>query len=439
MSNALRDLRAVWSDSAEPFLQAESGALSFDDIEAAVGPDLSQVLPGDVVAVVGDFDAVTIRILLELIDMSCIIVPLTASTENLHEVFFGLAPPDVVISGGVVTRLETRISPQNPLIQGLIEEKKPGLVLFTSGTTGQPKAIVHDFSRFLSRFSTPRPALRTFGFLLFDHIGGLNTLFHTLYNRGLVVASKNRQVPDVLSMCKRHGVELLPTTPTFLRMLLLSDVPASSFPESLRLITYGTERMDGPTLSRLCQKYPDVDFRQTYGMSELGILRTKSRARDSLWIQVGGEGVETKVESGTLLIRSQTRMLGYINAPSPFDDEGWFNTGDAVLVDGEWLRIVGRDKGLVNVGGLKFHVSEVEDVALEIPGVAFATAQVVRNPITGEHCELTIQPAPGEEVDLAEVRLLMREKLAPHKRPMKFRLGQISISPRYKQIPGPAQ
>ena len=76
-------------------------------------------------------------------------------------------------------------------------------------------------------------------------------------------------------------------------MLLLADLLSGASLPSLRVITYGTERMNQPTLDRLTQLLPNTDFRQTFGMSELGILRVKSRARDSLWIQIGGEGVET--------------------------------------------------------------------------------------------------------------------------------------------------
>ena len=62
--------------------------------------------------------------------------------------------------------------------------------------------------------------------------------------------------------------------------------------------------MDQPTLDELCKLLPQVDFRQTFGMSELGILRVKSEARDSLFMKIGGEGVETRVVNNVLQIRS---------------------------------------------------------------------------------------------------------------------------------------
>ena len=59
-------------------------------------------------------------------------------------------------------------------------------------------------------------------------------------------------------------------------------------PKYLKIITYGTERMDQPTLDALCEQLPKIDFRQTYGMTELGVVRVKSKARNSLFMKIGG-------------------------------------------------------------------------------------------------------------------------------------------------------
>src|SRR5262249_5821258 len=152
------------------------------------------------------------------------------------------------------------------------------------------------------------------------------TLFHTLFNKGVVVAPETRAVHSILELCRKHGVEVLPTTPTFLRLMLINGAVPDMAPPCLKIITYGTERMDQPTLNGLRRLLPEVDFRQTFGTSELGVLRVKSEARNSLFMKIGGEGVETRVVDNVLQIRSQTRMLGYLNAPSPFDDDSWYDT-----------------------------------------------------------------------------------------------------------------
>ncbi len=168
-----------------------------------------------------------------------------------------------MVEGNSVKRLNH--DRKHNFIEQLREEKHAGLVLFSTGTTGRPKAILHDLTLFMQRFETPRPTLKTINFLLFDHIGGLNTLLHTLFNKGTVVAPRSRSVEDILTTCADHEIEVLPTTPTFLRMMLMSGLIPDRVPESLRIITYGTERMDQPTLDALCELLPNVDFRQTFG------------------------------------------------------------------------------------------------------------------------------------------------------------------------------
>ena len=77
---------------------------------------------------------------------------------------------------------------RQPELEVSFAAERPGLILFTSGSTGEPKGVVHDFSRLLQKFRTKRPALRTLNFLLFDHWGGLNTLLHCLSNASPVVS-----------------------------------------------------------------------------------------------------------------------------------------------------------------------------------------------------------------------------------------------------------
>ncbi|MDR2573211.1 MAG: long-chain fatty acid--CoA ligase [Desulfovibrio sp.] len=432
----LAELAARAPDVGRPFLLGRGGTLSLRDVLQTAEADFSALRPGDVVALVGGFDPLSIATLLRLLDAGMIVAPLTPDTASQHEQFLRTAQADALISQGRVQRIrETRAD--NEILNQLRESGEAGLILFTSGTTGAPKAIAHGADKFLARYRTPRKAQRTLTFLRFDHIGGINTLLHILFNGGEAVMPSAFNPEALWRDVHDFSVELLPASPTFLRLLLLGGF-VEKIPPSLKLVTYGTERMDQGTLDALCAALPEVDFRQTYGMSELGILRVKSRARDSLWMQVGGEGVETRIRDGCLEIRAANRMLGYLDAPCPFDGEGWHKTLDMAESDGPWLRISGRLGDLVNVGGLKVMPAEVEQAALSLPGVLFARAFGAANPLTGQHvelvCRMVSKPAgPDKEREIAG-RLLnaLKDMLPPYAVPRRIRLEELAPSHRMK-------
>jgi acyl-CoA synthetase (AMP-forming)/AMP-acid ligase II len=428
----LDKLRDIWNGTDYPFLIHGGREFRFSEIVSQNPIDFSGIKPGDVVAIVGDFNPLSILTLLRLIDLGVTVVPLTKETTHEHEYFFDTACVNTVIADRVVGRRAHNGT--HELLDDLRAKQHAGLVSFTTGTTGRPKAILHDLTLFLRRFESPRPTLRTMNFLLFDHIGGLNTLFHTLFNKGVVVAPEARTVNSVLEVCRRYDVEVLPTTPTFLRLVLMNDAVPNKVPPCLKVITYGTERMDQPTLDELCRLLPQVDFRQTFGTSELGVLRVKSEARDSLFMKIGGEGVETRVVDHVLQIRSQTRMLGYLNAPSPFDSEGWYDTKDVVEEKNGFYKIVGRINDIINVGGLKFMASEVERVALEFPHVSLVSAYAKRNPITGEHVELKVQPTKENLIDKDALSVYLKSRLQPHMVPKRIIIEDVSVGHRFKKV-----
>ena len=428
--NIINLLNKIWDQVDYPFIIHPTKSVKFSQLTTDFDFDLSIVKPGDVVALIGDFNPISISLFLKLIDLKTIIVPLTEDTKNEHEYFFESANVDVIIQSN--SCLRRNHSKNNDLIEQLRIAHHAGLVLFSTGTIGRPKAILHNLSIFLKKFQTPRPTLRTLSFLLFDHIGGINTLLHTLFNKGVVIVPEARSVEKILNDCYRYDVELLPTTPTFLRMMLMSGMIPSKVPKCLKIITYGTERMDQPTLDALCELLPDIEFRQTFGMSELGIVRVKSEARNSLYMKVGGEGVEIKIIDDILHIRSQSRMLGYLNAESPFDSDGWYDTKDIVECKGEFIKVVGRITEVINVGGLKFMSSEVERVALEYPNVSFVKAFGKTNPITGQHLELIVEFKDSHS-DKDGLLNFLKQKLQSHMVPRRIIIENIKIGHRFKK------
>lgn len=379
--------------------------------------------------------------LLALISAGVIVVPLTPLPAAKRAEFHEIAEVERVIAidpyDGDRTCEETGRTASHELYGRLREAGVPGLVLFSSGTTGRSKASVLDFSKVLGKYGEARKPKRTLGFLNLDHIGGINTLLHTLSHGGALVTLAERTPDTVCAAISAHRIEVLPTTPTFLNMLLISGAYARHDLSSLELITYGTEPMPLGVLQRLNEALPGVRFKQTYGLSELGILSTKSRDNGSLWVKLGGEGFDYRIRDGVLWIRSDMAMLGYLNAPAPFDDEGYFNTQDAVETDGEYLRILGRKSEILNVAGEKVYPSEVENVLLELPFVADATVSGRSSHITGQAVMATIKLS--EPIDPREVTRRVRahcsRRLEPYKVPLLVEVSEDDQhSDRFKKI-----
>ena len=399
------------------------------------------VPPGAVVSLEGDYDLDATAAFLALAAGGQVVVPLSPVGRAQHTMFRDIAMVQwrIVLDEGPPRLVPTGEAAAATPYQVLRERGHPGLVLFSSGSTGQPKAIVHDLNLLLRKFHTPRRRMVTLVFLQLDHIGGINTLFYTLSNGGTIVVAAQRSPHAVCRAIEAHAVELLPTSPTFLNLLLLSGEVERHDLSSLKLVTYGTEPMPQSTLDRLADTLPHVELLQTYGMTEMGILRSKSREDGSLWVRIGGEGFETKVVDGRLRIRAESAMLGYLNAPSPFDADGFFDTGDLVEIDGPWMRILGRQNEVINVGGRKVHPVEVEDVLLKCEHVIDAVVSAESNPITGQIVAATVHLkaplAPGEARVMVQQHC--RRHLEPYKVPLKVYISDEPVhSERFKRMRG---
>lgn len=396
------------------------------------------VKAGDGVAIIADFSPEASALLVALVLHRTILIPLSPTLGDVMPEFLDIARPHWVIDLRDGFSLERRDVPsRHELLDELAARGEAGLILFSSGSTGKSKASLLSFDRLLEKSKKPGKSFRTLAFLLLDHIGGLNTLFSVLSSGGAVVSVAQRGVETVAEAIAKHRVQLLPTTPTFLKMMLMADAHLRYDLSSLTYITYGTEPMPDSTLKALHAAFPEVRLKQTYGLSELGILRSQSKEPDSLWVRVGGEGVETKVVDNVLWIRTRSAMLGYLNAPSPFDDDGWFNTQDVVEVDGDYLRILGRATEIINVGGEKVYPAEVENALMQATNVRDATVVGKKNPITGQIVVAQVSLHEPEEAREAGRRLREHclQRLAPYQVPMLIQVvDELSYSDRFKKM-----
>jgi acyl-coenzyme A synthetase/AMP-(fatty) acid ligase len=425
----------VWRDQTFTYAQLLVSIASWQEWLKA-----ENIRSGDVVGLEGDYSLNGCALLIALINQNNIIVPLTSATGPLKDEFLDIAEAQAVIrfDDSDEYGLEKRnVNVKNTLTLKLVDQDDPGLILFSSGSTGKNKAALHNFRLLLEKYKVSRKTMCTLTFLLFDHIGGINTLFYTLSNGGTVVSVSNRDPEVVCQAIEKHRVELLPTSPTFLNLLIISEAYLEYDLSSLILITYGTEVMAESTLKRICGIFPNAKLLQTYGLSELGILRSKSKQSGSLWIKVGGEGFETKIVDGVLWIRAHSAMLGYLNAPTPFDEDGWMNTQDMVEIDGDYIRILGRQSEIINVGGQKVYPAEIENVLMQMKNITEASVRGEKNPITGNIvvARLSLRELEPLPQLRKRVRKFCKGQLEAYKIPVRVEIAkEAQYSERYKKM-----
>lgn len=405
--------------------------------------EFEDVEKGSVISLVSDYSFDAIAIFFALINIKCIVSPVVSENNEEIQKRLKVISPDIIINLrlGNEYKYSSVSQSRHPLILKLREDKHSGLVLFSSGSTGEPKAMIHDLD-ILSESYVGKKAknLSIMVFLMFDHIGGLNTLFNSLSMGAKVVIPKRREPEEVARLIEKERINVLPASPTFLNMMLVSDVKNKYELKSLRMITYGTEVMPESLLLRLKTKLPKVKLLQTFGTSETGIIQTSSRSSESLELKLDDPDQQYKIVDKELWLKSRTQVLGYLNHDmSSFSEDGWFKTGDLVEESNDgYLRIVGRKKEIINVGGEKVLPNEVESVVLEVEGVVDCMAYAQPNSINGQTVALDVvldRNCSDTKSMKKEIRRYCSNQLDTYKVPTKIRFTEdAGVGERFKKI-----
>ncbi|TGO02870.1 O-succinylbenzoate--CoA ligase [Candidatus Thiomargarita nelsonii] len=398
---------------------------------------------GDVVVLSTDYSFHSIALFFALLLKRCILVPIVSQVEEEVTERIKESYADWVIKlnkDGLNREKYGDNRDKHEMIKSLQDAKHAGLILFSSGSTGKPKAMIHNLNNLLETYKTRKhKPLSIMVFLMFDHIGGLNTLLNSLSMGAKIVIPGTRDADEIGSLIEKHKINILPASPTFLNLMLISETPNRYVLSSLKMITYGTEPMPESLLKRLKANFPRTRFLQTFGTSETGIAQTSSRSSTSLDIRLNDSNQEYKIVNGELWLRSQTQVLGYLNANmDSFTKEGWFKTGDLVeeLKDG-YLRIIGRNKEIINVGGEKVFPAEIESVLLEIPEIDDCMVYGEKNAITGQNVVADVVLRNDIEPKLIKrlVRKYCKEKLDSYKIPTKINVkDKTNFSERFKKM-----
>ena len=383
----------------------------------------NQIL-GKTVNLTTNFSAQGLTALLALWRLNCVVSITVPRNEREDSVRRAVLPNSVQITfdNNEINIFEDfkKVVKEHELIEQLKRSHAPGLVIYTSGTTSEPKAVLHDVTKFSRRYAQRNRRFVTLLTMDFDRIGGLDLIFRTLMGKGTLVFPIDRKPATIVEALKKHNVQVLPGTATLFRKILMSGEDINGEFSQLKYIVYGAEFMPKILLNLLIMRFPKAKIMQTYGSTELGTLRTSQDSDDGQWLKLSSENTLFRVNEGMLEIKSQESMVGYLNAESPFTNDGWYKTGDLAEQIGQRFRIIGRRDDLINVGGNKVSPLEVENVIQQIKGVYDVTVYGVQNSILGQTVTAKIETHSLNDVNPDDVKKICAENLPRYAIPMKI-------------------
>ena len=312
-------------------------------------------------------------------------------------------------------------------------------ILLTSGTTGVPKLVAHSLASLTSALGRrPAQAEDIVWSTFYDirRYGGLQIFLRALYSGSLVLSSPGEPVAAFFARAAAASVTHISGTPSHWRRALMSGVAASIAPRYVRL---SGEIADQAILDGLRAAYPAAQIAHAFASTEAGVAFEVGDGRAGFpasLVADASEKAELKIHGGTLHVRSPGNAARYLgdHAPRLKADDGFVDTGDRVeLTEGRYY-FVGRNGGVINVGGLKVHPEEVEAVINSHPWVRMSLVKARRSPITGAVVTADIVLAdnarghgvplspPTIEVLTREIIDTCRRSLAPFKVPAVVRI-----------------
>jgi acyl-CoA synthetase (AMP-forming)/AMP-acid ligase II len=349
------------------------------------------------------------------------------------------APPRVVVLRGEPGEFESfdavlRSTP--PLLQSrTVDPDAVKLLMYTSGTTGRPKGVLHSHNTILADCVKMKPVMqleapdRVFCPSPLTHVTGYLWLLTMPWYGGLTAVTLDTWQPrQAFDLLQRHGCALMLGATPFLQDLLAIVRESGETLSALRYYLCGGASVPPSLIYEAAERFPICIPWRNFGATEATTMTCCPRTRAEIHLGAETDGrlyrAEVKMvgldsglpvapgEEGEICVREPSMALGYARVADnegAYDEDGYFLMGDlGKLVEGDHIVCTGRKKDLIIRSGENISAKEIEDVLFRSNGIAEAAVVAMPSRKTGEAICAFIVPAPGERVDVAAVDAMMR-------------------------------
>ena len=446
------DRVAIWAPNSSGWIVAALGAQSAG---AALVPINTRWKGAEAAYVLSASKAVVLVTTVGFLDIDSVGMLRAAGTPLPHlrriVLLDGSASPEEGPEGADVEHWHTFATRAEEITASAASQRQQSVrptdtsdILFTSGTTGRPKGVIMTHGQTVRQF---REWCEFAGLRPDDRYLIVNPFFHmfgykagwlaSLLQGATIVPVPVFDVPRVLSLVQTERITVLPGAPTIYRSILDHPERKAFDLHSLRVAVTGAADIPVQLIREIRAELPFRSILVGYGLTEAGtctgsrpdddaetIATTAGRAMADLEIIIADrEGKEVeRGATGELLVRGYSVMQGYLDDPeataAAIDDRGFLHTGDLATMDERgYVRIVGRLKDMLIVGGFNVYPAEVENALLAHDAIAQVAVIGVPDARMGEVAVAYVVSAPGRSLDQEAIIEWARKRLANYKVP----------------------
>ena len=319
---------------------------------------------------------------------------------------------------------------KNSNLEVFVSQGEPGLILETSGTQGGRKIVLHNFNKIAQKYIKLHRRFNSILVFSPEHISGIETMLSIIIPGGTIIIPPDDSINTVCNTIEEHKINLLACTPTFIRLVMLSDNINKL--QGLEILNLGGERTDEKLLKGLKKTLPNTQIYQAFGTTETTNIRTYS-IEGSVYFKPGIEGENYIVRDGILWLKKTDSIVCFMEGNIIIENE-WICTNDKVEKNKEgYIKTIGRNEERVNIGGEKVDPQEVENIILEMEGVISVKVYSEDDIILGKKLVANIYIEHPQKLNKNDIITYCRGKLPDYKIPVKFYIhNELALTSRLK-------